>query len=246
MLSYVQSRYRFQAQVVFCTANVFGLLAGVTYRYKTPVLYRNEKHGPIGWVAAFVSVLWLIVSFILPQSSSGSGFSRPSLASEFMPLQERRSWSSDSEHESERSIQNIPAHNTSSTSTLLGHYSESGHSNADNIASGMPKKINTTGLFGMSCLSLNTESCLSTYPLTQKALRASKIMFDFILLPLAFVCLATGIVVYGGIFVRVIPLSPYPDREMLLLTVRPCSGAILSSTESLTSSKVGSSFGTDF
>lgn len=214
MLSHVQSRCRLLAQLAFCAANVVGLLAGLVYKYRTPDLYENQKHGPIGWTAAIVSFLWLAPSILLPQLRDESGFSRTNLASEFRPLQDRRSWSHDSERGSARPVRNLLTHDSSSTQTLLREDGEVEYGGEEETALGIPKKIKTNeGLVGMSCSSLHTMSWLSAYPRTQKALWASKIMFDFTMLPLCFVCVATGLVVYGGIFVCVISPSLYLDRE---------------------------------
>lgn len=49
-------------QMLFHTLNLLGLLTGVVYSWRTPDLYKSNSHSPMGWILTVCTGIWTVLS----------------------------------------------------------------------------------------------------------------------------------------------------------------------------------------
>jgi hypothetical protein len=193
MLSIARSRFQLLVQSVFLSTNALGLLLGVIYNHQTPNLYENEKHSSVGWVITCFASVWFCCSMISAFASRRSRqfhliTTTADTASSSFCYQSRPP-SSASEHQSQRRRQGYQP-----------------HLDPDDIGIGA-EDIEEHGLLSRTTVKrfLSQEvGLLSGFKRTLQFISITSTILDRILLPLGFICIVTGVVVYSGIFVSVL------------------------------------------
>lgn len=203
MLSVARSRFHLPAQFVFLIANAVAVLLGVVYNHKTPDLYENEKHGRIGWVSTGIALAWVIVSLVTAYAGSrrkrdrlGQGIIAAVIAI-FQRLNDALSsdkhlWFGQSRRDTERNsllFDQSPSVSTISEHEELNHEQHSGHIE-DDVES-----------FEKHSFLSNKIHLFSGFKCTPWVVRAVKTVLDRMMLLFGFLCITTGVVIYGGVFV---------------------------------------------
>lgn len=206
MLSIAHSRYAIPLQFVFLTVNAIALLYGFFYNTSTPDLYENNAHHKIGWIATWVMCVQVVISLINAYSGRGRSTSRPDYArvdvstqnmtdhqQAYSPISEYR-WSGDS-----------------GQGTICPMTPDEEHfpkpddeeEEVEDIEMATPL---ARGLLRNRALDKFFTSRVPS-AVSNRAVRVLRIVYnviDRIILPFGFVTVATGIVTYTGIFVRII------------------------------------------
>jgi hypothetical protein len=193
MLSIARSRFHLLAQSVFLSTNALGLLLGVIYNHQTPDLYEKEKHSSVGWVITCVASVWFGCSLIRAFASKRSRQSRlvtttaDTTSSSF--CYQSRPPSSASEHPPQRRRQCYQP-----------------HFEPDDIGDDA-EDIEEYGLLSLTTVKhflLQEIGLHSGFKRTLQFVSIITTILDRIILPLGFICVVTGVVVYSGIFVSVL------------------------------------------
>lgn len=210
MLSVAKSHLCLIAQGMFLIVNGLGTMFGIVYNNRTPNLYQNGKHGRIGWVSAFVTLAWAAIS--LTTASAGtfgtSNWHResrrhtmPSMAM-YHHLDVSPS-TSDTHHLLSGVDHPLDGSSSQSSIDMEHQHSASGHASEDLETDNDDKPVEQQ-LSHQSMLRRilhRTRGRLPSYKRTVQAFRVIQTILDRMLLPLGFICFATGLIVYGGIFV---------------------------------------------
>lgn len=206
MLSVARSRFHLLAQLAFLVANGCGVILGVVYSHQTPNLYENEKHGAIGWVGTLIASTWLLASFV----TASAGY-RPK------GQQSRHSATLSSRFNGHRSIAQTrwagnSGHGTGSNSSSSSsdtiwepqqfgyeqpsYESDDTEENVEDIEERSLLRRSSVGRFFSHRIGRFSGS-----KWTLRFIRMIKTVLDRVMLLFGFLCIVTGTVVYGGIFV---------------------------------------------
>ena len=221
MLSVTRSRLALPTQISFLGLYILGLWLGTVYSAKTPDLYENNAHNKVGWIITWIVVvqcviglLKLAVSFQEPQEVDAEE------RTAFLPMstqaltQHHQAIYSPDEYRYSRDSGHYTASEASrsqSVSSMQDHESEEHQKfleyqnpHAD-IDAEYPKKQRHLGNTKAQRVATRIAVMMS-----QRTKRALNVAFDAINcmgLPLGFVAMVSGAVVYGGVFVSHTPHS---------------------------------------
>lgn len=206
MLSIAHSRYTIPLQFVFMIVNAIAPLYGFFYNTSTPDLYENNAHHKIGWIATWVMFVQVVISLIYAYSGRGRSTSRPDYArvdvstqnmtnhqQAYSPISEYR-WSGDSGQGT-----------ICPTTPDEEHFPKPDDEEEEEEDIEMATPLARGLLRNRALDKFFTSRVLS--PVSNRALRVLRIVYnviDRIILPFGFLTVATGIVTYTGIFVRII------------------------------------------
>ncbi|KAK3049598.1 hypothetical protein LTR09_009019 [Extremus antarcticus] len=212
MLSVARSRYHLPGQVVFHIINGVAVFTGFVYNHSTPDLYKGNSHHPIGWVATSFTIVWTLMSFFVAYSeykSKRQSAEHPSVSTQAMA--EHNRWQMYSDHTSGRSSRDS-GHGTECNSPSLWG---SRHHSQDSIRQKLevPESpafdhdqddtpAENNGLLGNNRVDRFISISVRRFstPSASKAVRFSQIVLEKLLLLIGFLALATGFVVWGGLF----------------------------------------------
>ena len=228
MFSISKSRYTLLLQLLFLIANGIGLLVGTVYNSQTPDLYPNNSHHKVGWAIAWIACAWVLISFVnLYTGLDKKGpFKRPPLTSaamaQYQPFRDANS------HEYRRSRDSGQG-TEPNTSSLIGsprsgsqhsdflHFSEMRapfrrvefQNDIDNDEDDENMDDEKRGFLHNTRVDKFLKHHVPKYAIGRTWM-VLQIMFNAVertLLVLGFVGLTTGMVTYGGVFVRAHLLS---------------------------------------
>lgn len=212
MLSVARSRYSIPTQLVFHIINGLGIFTGFVYNHATPDLYEHNSHHPIGWTVTAMTILWTIISLFNAVGEARSR--RKASASHSASLRNmaqhdrlQHYWDTAATRSSGDSAQG----SARTSATLLGSRQNSQDSvfhkledtlphNAD-VEQEDPESDSHSLLAGQK-----VDRVLSRYVerFTKgrfgRTIRISQTILEKVILLLGFVGIATGFVVWGGIF----------------------------------------------
>lgn len=229
MLSVARSRYHLPAQVLFHVANGLGVITGFVYNHSTPDLYKGNSHHPIGWVATSCTIAWTLLSFFVAYSEYKSKQrigGQHSVTSRAMDQHNR--WQRYSDHNSGRSSRDS-GHGAERNSTSLWG---SRHGSQDSIqqkpeAPESPVSDHDQDDAGSEVNGLLENNRVDRFissnvrklatPSASKVVRFSQIVLEKLLLLLGFMAIATGFVIWGGLF---------KGREVFAGAAHFCKGGI--------------------
>ncbi|KKZ66180.1 hypothetical protein EMCG_08066 [[Emmonsia] crescens] len=221
MLSIARSRLALPAQFIFLIVNAFGLLLAVVYNSQAPNLYENNVHHKIGWIATGVMFAEVILALLFAYSGgrgtdthAGPSYERVA----FLPVPttgpqnetylagpyHQYRWSGDSGQGTERNSSSLRSRSSSpergrrmsrpGDSDEFGEKPDDEMNNRERPAAnrffwaGFPDKFLARRVPGL---------------LSKRALNIMKVFYVIIertILILGFIAIASGAVVYGGIF----------------------------------------------
>ncbi|KAK5173121.1 uncharacterized protein LTR77_003243 [Saxophila tyrrhenica] len=211
MLSVARSRYHLPAQLAFHVVNGLGVFTGFVYNNSTPDLYKHNSHHPIGWVVTSLTIAWTLMSLFVAYSEykskrqAGGSHSVTKSA-----MAEHARWHRYSDRASARSSRDSGQGTERNSASLWGSRQGSQESiqfkpeapasptedNEDEAAS------EANGLLGNNRVDRFVSRNVRRFatPSASKAIRFSQIVLEKLLLLLGFVAIATGFVVWGGLF----------------------------------------------
>ena len=199
MLSISRSRYTSLSHFVFLALNAFGLLVGIIYNENTPNLYENNAHHKIGWIATWIMSAQAIVGLIRHYTRAGVPAKSLPFA-RYEPLKDsdfanEYRWSHDSGQGTEPG--SPETHPT--TPAELDHNSQ-----RDSYQAETEDHEEKLGLLSNSAMDRyfmrKFESIASS-----RILRILSVPYNVVdrsILFLGYIALTTGVVTYGGHFVR--------------------------------------------
>jgi len=177
MLSISQSRFRTSLQAIFLGMNALGIVLGVAYNRKTPDLYSDEKHGLLGWLSTFVALVWFACGLLL------------TYLGEKRKMQPKEPICTPDSHGLQLPLLSYEPERTSYEYRNLDDDTE---------------EVETVSYI---------EKEQNRLPLVIRRLSSSKFLLgllatiatinDRVILLFGFPCIATGVAVYGGMFVRI-------------------------------------------
>ncbi|OJD15821.1 hypothetical protein AJ78_03964 [Emergomyces pasteurianus Ep9510] len=221
MLSIARSRLALPAQFIFLIVNAFGLLLGVVYNNQTPDLYENNVHHKIGWIATWVMIAEVIMGLLFAYSGSRDTNTPPGAFYErvaFLPVPttdpqnetypagsyHQYRWSGDSGQGTERNSSSLRSRSSSPERgrrmSRPGDNDDFDEKPDDEMNNGERPATNRffRALFLDKFLSRRLPGLLS-----KRALNIMNVFYVIIertILILGFIAIATGAVVFGGIF----------------------------------------------
>jgi hypothetical protein len=191
---------------VFFITNAAGILLSIVYTHQMPDLYENEKHSPTGWVTSTIAAIWVVVSFITTYGNRRDRYhlldqikaSGPT--SRFQHFNHRASADGNCRFagRSTETLQNPPQSQSpySHHREGLRYDSDGTEDDTDDI-----EKLSLLRRSRVSRLVSRNIDILLSFKRTLNAIAILKTVLDRTMLLLGFICIATGAVVYGGIFV---------------------------------------------
>lgn len=226
MLSVARSRLALPTQFSFLIVNAFGLLLAAVYNNQVPNLYENNVHHKIGWIVTWVMVAEVVMGLLFAYSGgrrdadtlAGPPYERVA----FLPVPttdhpqhesypaapyHQYRWSGDSGQGSERNTSSLRSH---SCSPERGRrLSRPGDS--DEFEEKPDDEINNNGELPAATSRVFWSGFVDKFLsrrvpglLSRRALDIMNVFYVAIertILILGFIAIATGAVVYGGIFV---------------------------------------------
>ncbi|KAK2784647.1 hypothetical protein FQN53_008367 [Emmonsiellopsis sp. PD_33] len=213
MLSVARSRLALPTQFVFLVVNAFGLLLAAVYNNQSPNLYDNNVHHKIGWIATWVMVAEVVMGLLFAYSGQGKHSSASYEGVAFLPVPaeaedepdspDEYRWSGDSGQGTERNSSSL--HSRNSSPERGRRMSRPGDSTEfdekpDNVMNGETPVARGffKGLFLDNFLSRRVPGLLPKRALN--IMVAIHTVIERTILILGFIAIATGAVVYGGIF----------------------------------------------
>ena len=197
MLSIARSRFALPSHLLFLLVNSLGLVLGALYDTQTPDLYENNAHHKVGWIVTWIITCKVIIVIIL--FYMGHFETKPVLNSfestSFMPVttnEWRRSCESGQGTDFDASV-GSPTSPPPESQPLFGVFEES----EENSRPRMPRKWFHSFVINRF-LSKYVPRIVSARALSIAHIANNAI--DRIVLPLGFLSIASGAVVYGGIF----------------------------------------------
>lgn len=221
MLSVARSRLALPTQISFLGLYILGLWLGTVYSARTPDLYENNAHNKVGWIITWIVVVQCVIGLIKLAVS----FQKPQEVdaeerTAFLPMstqaltQHHQAIYSPDEYRYSRDSGHYTASEASrsqSVSSMQDHESEEHQKfleyqnpHAD-IDAEYAKKQRYLGNTKAQRVATRIAVMMS-----QRTKRALNVAFDAINcmgLPLGFVAMVSGAVVYGGVFVSHTPHS---------------------------------------
>lgn len=240
MLSVARSRFRLPAQLIFLMTNFLGAILGILFNHKTPNLYEKQKHRPIGWVGTWVALAWVVGSLIKTYTC----YKRDPLSVRFTGTPELTTFESFDDNTSALLLGQ--SRSSSSTSEDRSLDDEQQHDDPDIVNDSEKRRALCSGhIIFLSFVSRNIGRILS-YKRTMQIVYVTNIALDRTMLLLGFLCIATGVVVYGGIFVSVLEYVYYLSNIAADMLFSLRRAVATSTTVSLTSSRAASFSGMAF
>ena len=214
MLSVSRSRLALPAQLFFLGLHAVGLLLGTVYKSKTPDLYQNNAHNKIGWVVTSVVVIQCVIGFVkltVPQKQPQEVDADPQTALLHMSTQA-----------SVQHPQTTDPPNEYRYSRDSGHYTASEASRSQSVSSMQDQEdlehqkfleyevphadtdADYTEKQGILSSTQSRFAAQITAMMTKRTTRAMNLLYntmDYTSLPLGFVAVVSGSVVYFGVFV---------------------------------------------
>lgn len=212
MLSVARSRFRIAIQGMFLVVNGVGAILGVKYNHQTPNLYENEKHGSIGWVSVSITLAWVIMTLITAYTGSTctSKCRRPGQTIVAATMAMFRHLDDPSHPDTHHLLSGSSdlLRSQSSLSSIDSEHQNLGHDQScedlgieGNVAdSGKWRSLRHSNVGHLLSRTFNK---LSDSKRALQTVRIFKTVLDRVVLLFGFICIATGLVVYGGIFVSV-------------------------------------------
>jgi len=217
MLSISRSRYSLPAQFLFLAVNGVGVFLVTIYNASTPDLYPNNAHHKLGWVLTWVMVAQVVMGIVSAYGIRKGGDDRGA----FVPVSAANMQQHQRMHDLQAQADMYRFSNDSGQGTEPNTESLRSQSISSNTSDDIPlpelrdhedEEEEKAGLMHGSrvdrFLSKKIPGLLSF-----KVLRVFGffyIVIDRVILLLGFVALTSGIVTYGGFFVRV----SIPSRKL--------------------------------
>ncbi|KAK2739708.1 hypothetical protein FQN55_009298 [Onygenales sp. PD_40] len=213
MLSVARSRLALPTQFVFLVVNAFGLLLAAVYNNQSPNLYDNNVHHKIGWIATWVMVAEVVMGLLFAYSGQGKHSSASYERVAFLPVPaeaedepdspDEYRWSGDSGQGTERNSSSLHSRNSSPERGRRMSRPGDGtefDEKPDNVMNGETPVARGffKGLFLDNFLSRRVPGLLPKRALN--IMVAIHTVIERTILILGFIAIATGAVVYGGIF----------------------------------------------
>ncbi|PGH10220.1 hypothetical protein AJ79_05475 [Helicocarpus griseus UAMH5409] len=223
MLSVARSRLALPTQFVFLIVNALGLLLGVVYNSQTPNLYDNNVHHTIGWIATWVMFAEVLMGLLFAYSGrnknidAGPSYERVA----FLPVSttepqnevyhpsgalHQYRWSRDSGQGTEMNSSSFQSRNTSpdrgrrmsspDDSVELEEKPDDGNDGMDDETPMSNRFFRNAFLDRF--LSKRVPGLLSGRVIS--VMDVIYVIIERTILILGFIAIATGAVVYGGIF----------------------------------------------
>lgn len=216
MLSLSRSRLTLITRLAFLGLNAAGILLGRIYNSKTPELYANNSHNGIGWVVTCIVLVQCIIGAVRPYTDPAKDYlSKLEESAALIPT----------------ATEALDRHQNSHISRTLQQYRYS-HDSGHGTEPGSSRSPSISSLQGCEDETLKSEQTqdpdlgarydekpILIYPskisyllsginsvLPNRVLSIISIFHeiaDRVILPLGFVTIVSGIVVYGGVFVSV-------------------------------------------
>ncbi|OAX77660.1 hypothetical protein ACJ72_08039 [Emergomyces africanus] len=223
MLSIARSRLALPAQFIFLIVNALGLLLAVVYNSQSPNLYENNVHHKIGWIATWVMIAEVIMALLFAYSGTRDTNTPPGAPYErvaFLPVPTRDSqnetyqagpyhqyrWSGDSGQGTERNSASLRSRSSSPERgrrmARPGDNDEFDEKPEDEMSTNGGEIPATNRFFRAGFLDKFLSRRLPGL-LSKRALNIMNVFYVIIertILILGFISIATGAVVYGGIF----------------------------------------------
>lgn len=210
MLSVARSRYHLPAQIVFHIFNGLGIFTGFVYNHSTPDLYENNSHHPIGWVVTAFTIVWTLASLVVAlgefKSKRAAAGSHPMSAGNMAQHNRYQPYvdspvgrhSRDSGHGTERNSASLFGSRQNSSDWIQHQKPEAPEDLHDRDVG----EQESHGLLGNDRVDRFISRNVSRFasPRASKLLRGFQIVVEKLLLLLGFLAIATGFVVYGGVF----------------------------------------------
>ena len=219
MLSVARSGLALPTQLSFLGLHTVALLLGTVYHSKTPDLYKNNAHNKIGWIITWIVMAQCIIGlFRLGASLQKSQDVDAEEQNAFLPMSTQAlaqhhqpayspdecRYSHDSGHytasEASRSqsISSMQEQDNEEDSKFLKYRDPHADTNAENKErQGLLDNTRTQ----------RVATCLSAI-MSQRTRRALNVIYravDCVSVPLGFIAIVSGAVVYGGVFVSYNP-----------------------------------------
>jgi hypothetical protein len=244
VLSLARSRLALVSQLLFLGANGLGLLLGKIYNLKTPDLYEGNMHHSLGWALNVILMVQFVVRVCQTYASVGTWEKTNSEEHEaFIPI-------SAQVMEHHEAIQGLNEQTQSRFSRDSGHGTDPETFPSQSVTPSLeePRKLEEDtldmnsgrtydGSHSANSGILLWVSCMLSGR-TLRVLNRLSDMTDVLILPLGFVAVISGMVIYGGVFVRASVISQWRARRL----TAP-SGEIMCSTALRIPSKAASSSG---
>ena len=208
MLSIARSRFALPTQFLFLIVNGLGMLFGIIFNGQTPDLYENNAHHKIGWIASCVACAQVIMSLIFTYAGRGDADATASEQAAFLPIPTEENtghhhlypsgvlhgyrWSGDSGQGTE------PSESSPSSPTCVPPEFR-GFEKPEDLGKPVGPRSWIRNTFADRFLASRVPAMVSSRVLG--ILNVVYMIIDRILLPFAFVAIATGGVTYGGIMV---------------------------------------------
>lgn len=215
MLSLSRSRLTLITRLAFLGLNAAGILLGRIYNSKTPELYANNSHNRIGWVVTCIVLVQCIIGVVRTYTDPAKDYvSKLEESAALIPTAEVLD-----RHQNSHISRTLQQYRYSHDS---GHGTEPGSSRSSSISSlqdcedemlkseqtqdadlgaRYDEKARPIYLSKISYLLSGINSLLPNRVLSIMSIFHE--MADRVILPLGFVTIVSGIVVYGGVFVSV-------------------------------------------
>ena len=212
MLSVARSRLALIIQLSFLGLHSLGLLLATVHSSKVPDLYKNNVHNKIGWIVTLIVVAQCSIGLVkLAANIVKPREVRTEERVAFLPVstealvqhqstgyQDAYRYSQDSGHftasEPSRSQSFSSTHDQEEEERKLREYQDA-QAEAD-----YTEKQGLLGNTKIQRAASRISAKISKR--TMKLLNIIYTVIDFIILPYGFIAIVTGIVVYGGVFVR--------------------------------------------
>lgn len=207
MLSVARSRFHLPAQVLFHILNGLGFFAGFVYNHATPDLYEGNAHHSLGWALTFITIAWTVMSLYVAYGEywdSKTGTSerlQTSAVAQYDQFQQYNDEMSPSRVSRDSGLGN--SRQNSSDSVFQKKYDETMPiDDADLDEEEKAAEGEHRGFLGNNKVDRFISRNVLRFS-TQRAatvVRFFQIILEKFLLLLGFATLASGFVVYGGIF----------------------------------------------
>lgn len=214
MLSIAHSRITLLVQFLFLALNAFALLLGVVYNHKTPELYAKNTHSKIGWLVTWIALAWVSMGLIQLYTGRSKVHSQDDLLAQPVTkenmvqyqrmheaqLPSRSRWSNDSGQGTERNSASLCA-SPSDVPEHLHFPSPSQRYTQDEEDDVLDDEAEKRGFLGNTSVDRFLPCNIGRFasrPLL-KTLHFLYAVIERSLLIQAFVAIASGTIVYGGI-----------------------------------------------
>jgi hypothetical protein len=215
MLTIARSRLSLVPQGAFFILNVIGVLLVVTYNTRTPDLYRNNAHHPLGWIMTCVVTVQSCLALIDRYSDRSRGESHASSPAAGIPISTRLMKEyhpqPNADYESNYRYSHDSGQGTEPhTESLRSHSSSSLDNDNDGAELPSPQGYEDEDFDAEQQALLSEKSSSGTFLIKLTAMLSSHtlrlltllyVVINRVILILGFIGLATGAVTYGGIFV---------------------------------------------